>query len=136
MTFASALQARRLGFDYSTREMQRFTAIAKNVPPMAQAFWFIIFIVCYFALFTPIIIFSVSYFTSTLLSLASIIAGVFVTYPAAAAISGYVTDSLFRLPPLAYEDDDSELYNKIKWQLIFVAILAVIAGSVITILEL
>jgi hypothetical protein len=136
MSFSSVAQARRLGFDYSTAEFDRFNAITKNVPPVARAFWFFGFIVSYFALSMPVIVGCALYLNSQLVSLAAIIVAVFLIYPAAAAISSYATDLAFQLAPLQQPSEDFELYQKVEWQLICIAILAVIAATIIAILNL
>jgi hypothetical protein len=136
MTLSSVALARRLGFDYSTEEFDRFNAISKDVPPVARAFWLFAFVVSYFALSIPVIVGCALYLNSQLVSLAAIIVAVFLIYPAAAAISSYATDLAFQLAPLQQRSEDFELYQKIEWQLICIAILAAIAAAVITILNI
>jgi hypothetical protein len=136
MTLSSIDQSRRLGFDYSTEEFERFNAIAKDVPRVARAFWLFAFVVSYFALSMPVIVGCALYFNSQLVSLAAIIVAVFLIYPAAAAISSYATDLVFQLAPLQQRSEDFELYQKVEWQLICIAILAVIAAAVIAIFNI
>jgi hypothetical protein len=92
--------------------------------------------VSYFALSIPVIVGCALYLNSQLVSLAAIIVAVFLIYPAAAAISSYATDLAFQLAPLQQRSEDFELYQKIEWQLICIAILAAIAVAVITILNI
>ena len=136
MTFASAAQARRLGFDYSTAELDRFSRIAEDVSSAARAFWLIMFVIAYFAMSLPVIAGCVVYLAAPLLSLAAMIVTLFLSYTASAAISSFATDMVFQIAPLQQQSGDQELCQKVEWQLICIGLLAVIAAAVITVLAL
>jgi hypothetical protein len=54
-----------------------------------------------------------------------------ITLPLAMAVASGIIDFMFRNPPFKDADGDAALYAKIRWQLMFVAVVAIFAAIAI-----
>jgi hypothetical protein len=134
MTFiASVSDARRLGFDYTAAEMARFREIARDFGGSPRIAWLVLSIVFYLLVELPLLVlaFTALAFLPFALLLWLIIVISILALPTAMGLAAAGAAALVGIPPFEQTDADAELTMKVRGQLVFTGVVAVIAALAI-----
>jgi hypothetical protein len=134
MTFvASVSDARRLGFDYTAAEMARFREMARDFGGSPRIAWLVLSVVFYLLVELPLLVlaFTALAFLPFALLLCLIIVISILALPTAMGLAAAGVAALLRIPSFEQADADAELYSKVRWQVLFTGMVAVIAALAI-----
>jgi hypothetical protein len=124
---------RWLGFDYSSDEEARLRALAAPLSAAALTVWVLLSVALFLLVGIPILIFALTQLEAlpAVVMLGLIIVTAFSILPLAMGTAAGVVELLFRIPPFEESARDTELFGKVRGQLLLVEIAAVVGAVII-----